>query len=147
MRLDHRLERAHKSGKGIVVTTNSRGKHARRSLGGDLRTRAHHGSVAPDSHSDASTRWTEAQLAPARTRTINWLAGSTGGTGTYRWVVQALVIALVLLVAGCAADDAGDDSRTQRGVEIPEEVDQVVVEGRDSEYGYGGGTVTVPLPD
>lgn len=38
-------------------------------------------------------------------------------------------------------------TRTHRGVEIPEEVDQVIVEGRDSEYGYGGGTVTVPLPD
>jgi hypothetical protein len=142
---------------------------------------------------------------------------------TYRWIMRALVIALVLLVAGCAADDAGDDAagagtpaqpsaeqrypdivdvdverdgdtfnfsvtvsspydtperyadgwrvigpdgtaygehtlahhhadeqpftRTQRGVEIPEEVDQVIVEGRDSENGYGGGTVTVPLPD
>jgi hypothetical protein len=136
--------------------------------------------------------------------------------------MRALAIALVLLVTGCAADDAGDDaatgtpeqpmaeqrypdivdvvverdgntfsfnvtvsspydtperyadgwrvigpdgttygehtlahhhadeqpfSRTQRGVEIPEEVDQVIVEGRDSEYGYGGGSATVPLPD
>lgn len=135
--------------------------------------------------------------------------------------MQALVIAMVLLVAGCATDDAGDGvtsgtpaqptpeqmfpdivdvaveregdafnfsvtvsspydtperyadgwrvvgpdgttygehtlahdhageqpfTRTHRGVEIPEEVDQVIVEGRDSEYGYGGGTATVPLP-
>jgi len=48
-----------------------------------------------------------------------------------------------------AHDHAGEQpfTRTQRGVEIPEEVDQVIVEGRDSQYGYGGGTATVPLPD
>ncbi|HEX6335319.1 MAG TPA: hypothetical protein VFZ85_00035 [Jiangellaceae bacterium] len=47
-----------------------------------------------------------------------------------------------------AHDHAGEQpfTRTQRGVEIPEEVDEVIVEGRDSEYGYGGGTATVPLP-
>lgn len=45
-----------------------------------------------------------------------------------------------------AHDHAGEQpfTRTQHGVEIPEEVDQVIVEGRDSEYGYGGGTATVP---
>jgi hypothetical protein len=38
-------------------------------------------------------------------------------------------------------------TRTQSGVEIPDEVDEVTVEGRDSEHGYGGTTVTVSLPD
>jgi hypothetical protein len=103
------------------------------------------------------------------------------------------VIALVLLVAGCAADGAGDDEATPetpaqptaeqmypdivdvtvepngdtytfrvtvsspydtperytdgRRVIGPDGTDEVIVEGRDSEYGYGGGTVTVPLPD
>lgn len=37
-------------------------------------------------------------------------------------------------------------TRTQRGVEIPEDVNEVTVEGRDSEHGYGGNTVTVQLP-
>ncbi len=37
-------------------------------------------------------------------------------------------------------------TRTQRGVEIPEGVNEVTVEGRDSEHGYGGNTVTVRLP-
>jgi hypothetical protein len=38
-------------------------------------------------------------------------------------------------------------TRTQSGVEIPEGVAEVTVEGRDSEHGYGGETVTVPLHD
>lgn len=44
-------------------------------------------------------------------------------------------------------DHAGEQpfTRTQRGVEIPSEVDEVVVEGRDQEYGYGGATVTITL--
>lgn len=37
-------------------------------------------------------------------------------------------------------------ARTQSGVETPNGVDEVTVEGRDSENGYGGETVTVPLP-
>ncbi|WP_129668601.1 hypothetical protein [Phytoactinopolyspora endophytica] len=37
-------------------------------------------------------------------------------------------------------------TRTQTDVEIPDGVDEVTVEGRDSEHGYGGDTVTVPLP-
>lgn len=37
-------------------------------------------------------------------------------------------------------------TRTQRGVEIPEDVNEVTLEGRDSEHGYGGNTVTVQLP-
>lgn len=48
------------------------------------------------------------------------------------------------------AHDHADEqpfTRTQSGVEIPDEVDEVTVEGRDSEHGYGGTTVTVPLPD
>lgn len=36
-------------------------------------------------------------------------------------------------------------TRTQRGVEIPPDVTEVTVEGRDLEYGYGGGTVTVTI--
>lgn len=44
-------------------------------------------------------------------------------------------------------DHAGEQpfTRTQRGVEIPPDVDQVTVEGRDQEYGYGGATVTITL--
>jgi len=37
-------------------------------------------------------------------------------------------------------------TRTQTGVDIPEGVAEVVVEARDSNFGYGGKTVTVPLP-
>lgn len=37
-------------------------------------------------------------------------------------------------------------TRQQTGVEIPPEVDQVIVEGRDKQHGYGGETVTVDLP-
>ena len=36
-------------------------------------------------------------------------------------------------------------TRTQRGVEIPPDVEEVTVEGRDLEHGYGGGTVTVTI--
>lgn len=37
-------------------------------------------------------------------------------------------------------------TRTQNDVEIPPGVEEVTVEGRDSEYGFGGATVTVQLP-
>jgi hypothetical protein len=36
-------------------------------------------------------------------------------------------------------------TRTQRGVEIPPDVSEVEVEGRDLEHGYGGGTLTVTI--
>jgi hypothetical protein len=36
-------------------------------------------------------------------------------------------------------------TRTQSGVAIPAEVDEVTVEGRDLEHGYGGETVTVAV--
>jgi len=36
-------------------------------------------------------------------------------------------------------------TRTQSGVEIPEGVDEVTIEGRDLVNGYGGATVTVDL--
>lgn len=36
-------------------------------------------------------------------------------------------------------------TRTQRGVAIPPGVDEVTVEGRDLEHGYGGGPVTVSI--
>lgn len=44
-------------------------------------------------------------------------------------------------------DHAGEQpfTRTQRGVTIPTGVDEVTVEGRDQEYGYGGATVTITL--
>ncbi len=37
-------------------------------------------------------------------------------------------------------------TRTQTGVEIPDGVDTVEIEGHDTENGYGGGTVTVQVP-
>jgi hypothetical protein len=37
-------------------------------------------------------------------------------------------------------------TRTQTGVEIPDGVESVMVEGRDIENGYGGARVTVDLP-
>lgn len=45
-------------------------------------------------------------------------------------------------------DHAGEQpfTRTQAGVEIPAEVDEVTVEGRDLRYGFGGTTVTVEVP-
>lgn len=36
-------------------------------------------------------------------------------------------------------------TRTQTGLEIPEGVEEITVEARDSENGYGGETVTVPV--
>jgi hypothetical protein len=38
-------------------------------------------------------------------------------------------------------------TRTQSGVSIPQDVDEVIVEARDLRNGYGGETVTVTLPD
>ncbi|MGZ0710423.1 hypothetical protein ACWPKO_19005 (plasmid) [Coraliomargarita sp. W4R53] len=37
-------------------------------------------------------------------------------------------------------------TRTSGAFEIPAEIDQVTVEGRDQENGYGGATVTVEVP-
>lgn len=37
-------------------------------------------------------------------------------------------------------------TRTQTGVRIPPDVREVIVEGRDQQYGYGGATKTVALP-
>jgi hypothetical protein len=37
-------------------------------------------------------------------------------------------------------------TRTQTGVAIPDGVTEVIVEGRDGRFGYGGQTVTVSLP-
>lgn len=49
---------------------------------------------------------------------------------------------------GLAHDHAGEQpfTRTQRGVEIPAGVTEVVVEARDLVNGYGGGTVMIELP-
>lgn len=37
-------------------------------------------------------------------------------------------------------------TRTQSGLEIPQDVQEITVEGRDLENGYGGETVTIPVP-
>lgn len=37
-------------------------------------------------------------------------------------------------------------TRVQTDVEVPSDVTEVTVEGRDQEYGYGGETVTVSVP-
>ena len=44
-------------------------------------------------------------------------------------------------------DHAGEQpfTRTQRGVEIPSGIDEVTIEARDQQYGYGGTTVTITL--
>lgn len=36
-------------------------------------------------------------------------------------------------------------TRTQSGLQIPEDVNRITVEGRDLENGYGGETVTIPV--
>lgn len=38
-------------------------------------------------------------------------------------------------------------TRSLSGVTIPEDVTEVTVEGRDQEYGYGGKTVTLQVPE
>ncbi len=38
-------------------------------------------------------------------------------------------------------------TRTQRGLVIPEGITEVTVEGRDQDYGFGGGTITVDVPE
>ena len=38
-------------------------------------------------------------------------------------------------------------TRAQAGIEIPDDVATVVIEGRDLENGYGGGTFVLTLPD
>jgi hypothetical protein len=45
-------------------------------------------------------------------------------------------------------DHAGEQpfTRTQTGVQIPPDVEEVTVEGRDQQYGFGGETVTVDVP-
>ncbi len=45
-------------------------------------------------------------------------------------------------------DHAGEQpfTRTQTGLRIPEDIQQVTVEGRDLDNGYGGETVTVEVP-
>jgi hypothetical protein len=37
-------------------------------------------------------------------------------------------------------------TRSLDGLEIPDDVAEVIVEGRDQEHGWGGGTVRVPVP-
>ena len=37
-------------------------------------------------------------------------------------------------------------TRTQRGLVVPDGVAEVTVEGRDLEFGYGGGTIVVAVP-
>ena len=47
-----------------------------------------------------------------------------------------------------AHDHAGEQpfTRSESGIEIPDDVAEVVIEGRDLEYGYGGATFTLVLP-
>ncbi len=47
-----------------------------------------------------------------------------------------------------AHDHAGEQpfTRTQAAVPIPSDVEEITVEGRDQRYGFGGGTVVVPVP-
>ena len=44
-------------------------------------------------------------------------------------------------------DHAGEQpfTRTQRGVEIPQGVDEVTIEGRDQQFGFGGTAATITL--
>lgn len=53
----------------------------------------------------------------------------------------------VLGVHELAHDHADEQpfTRTQRGVEIPDGVSEVTVEGRDQQYGFGGTAITVTL--
>lgn len=37
-------------------------------------------------------------------------------------------------------------TRTQSGLQIPDDLDQVTVQGKDTENGYGGATLSVPVP-
>ena len=45
-------------------------------------------------------------------------------------------------------DHAGEQpfTRSQSGLEIPQDVQKITVEGRDLKNGYGGNTVTIPVP-
>ena len=54
----------------------------------------------------------------------------------------------VLGVRELLHDHAGEQpfTRSLDGVEIPSDVDEVTVEGRDSANGWGGVTVTVDVP-
>ncbi len=47
-----------------------------------------------------------------------------------------------------AHDHAGEQpfTRTQNGLEIPQDVDRVTVQGRDQRFGFGGGTATADVP-
>ena len=55
----------------------------------------------------------------------------------------------VLGVRELAHDHQNEQPFTRQltGVEIPAEVDEVTIEGRDQVSGWGGGTVTVPVPE
>ncbi len=76
---------------------------------------------------------------------------------------RGAVLPIVLALAACGGEEGGGTAetspsgceggateqpftRTQSGVAIPDGVDEVVVEGRDLCNGYGGGTLTVPVP-
>ena len=55
----------------------------------------------------------------------------------------------VLGVRELAHDHQNEQPFTRQltGVEIPEGVDEVTIEGRDQVSGWGGGTVTIPVPE
>ena len=54
----------------------------------------------------------------------------------------------VLGVRELLHDHAGEQpfTRSLEGLEIPDGVERIVVEGRDLEHGWGGGTVTIDVP-
>lgn len=53
----------------------------------------------------------------------------------------------VLGVRELAHDHAGEQPFTRQvTIAIPDDVDEITVEGRDLRNGYGGDTVTVPVP-
>lgn len=45
-------------------------------------------------------------------------------------------------------DHAGEQpfTRTLEGLQIPEDIDEIIVQGRDLEHGWGGDTMSVPVP-
>lgn len=73
-------------------------------------------------------------------------------------VSSAIALAVVPAGAACGTDEPTTDAPTtsdhaaeqpftrQTTVEIPDDVDEITVEGRDQVGGYGGATVTVAVP-
>lgn len=43
-------------------------------------------------------------------------------------------------------DHADEQPLTQSGLEIPDDVNEVTIEGRDTDSGFVGGTLTIDVP-